>query len=1245
MAANIESKNESTTNPCCQTWEAKYLKLQKKVTKVEDGRAALKKAIGIYEKEFGRLQNETLKFKNAFEEEKLQTDNERKEKEKESAALVSMENEISALKAEILSLSQKRGSVSENVSEELILLKQCVSDKEKEISCLQDEKKRAMADKSRTEQELNNLKTQLHNVEAEKKGLMQDLQKERKRADEMLKTAKTKLADIEHLKTEINNNDLETEIGRLKELVENERKRADCEAKKAETEKKAAHKVKEKLKAEQSRIDELLKVAKIKQAEVEALKTEKNNNDLETEIGRLKELLENERKRADCEAKKAETEKKTAHKVKEMLKAEQSRADEQRKLVEVERKKYEEFAHQLQKSKCEADEAKAKLVSEGIKFKEANKKFEAEKKRSIKEKKKAEEQQKIAEMSTKHALEEKQNAVRLQQQLDECQNKYDKQKKEMENYETNMKNHGQVKQTNIDKDKETENTKAAEMYKLRAMKEKARADKLVKQLEDTKKRINNEHKVTQDLVSSKSSTDTMNVSFAEMKLLKKKLKFEKERVKHFDQVAELEKRCKKTVEEELNRLKLEFALFSSRVGLCGCFDLNNVGKSCLEKNENVNLKRQCMQAGSGKELAKITKPSEYLKPNLDTSAPSLPLSGTCTESTAGTASKMEPLCNRKKLDSFALVSSRSSFSDRHLPLPMSRLSSANAEVADNNVKSPLKVRNIDGNTKKRKRLSNATESVEHLCTQGETRNAKLAKNNDKPLLIEYNKEKTVVNEELENFKKMFDGDCMRLLSLDSEIEEERYRAAVERPLSPTLPNIEFESSLIVLEDSRTSDSEIPVITTESWPIVVFSEIRNTRSLYKIFHMTKSFSSQLRTYSESDLLVKNIMSTISADEILSPKEKVCVFFSLFLKSFSSISLTNFDNANDGNFSSNIHTISGQLKKVMSDVETRTGFEKVCDFEELIALIQDFLINEEILICSSETSSETPSLPKAKASLHELVVGAVFLASVCEAFDRVDFLCELSYTISHVTSSLTSTLLHVFAYACGEKLLTHGDYNLIMTVVKSLVIYHERENVSSGFPSCATCPFSIGAIYMEELASCLLKKLGDCTMRMSCNSSTVPDDSLSDLDDVLSLLELLATKRSWSWVCKNVVSELLKMLGASVMETPLTSIFVLLGQMARLGIDSNGFQDADVEGIRVKLMSFISESASRKISLPVQFAAVTALLGTTPLSFKDICMNSIELLPPVSSATATDCIQRWFSLMNNECKSLSAKALNC
>ncbi|XP_022028907.1 uncharacterized protein LOC110930006 isoform X2 [Helianthus annuus] len=1247
MAANIDLKVESTTNPCCTKWEERFLKLQHKLKKTEDGRLALKKAVGIYEQQFEKMQNEKLQLKKAYEEEKLQTDHERKEKEKESAARVSIENEISTLKAEISSLSKKGGSVSESTSEELVLLKGRVFDKEKEINCLQEEKKRANVEKSKIEHELSNLKTQLLNVETEKKKLTQDLLKERaraesekKRTDEMSKTLKTKQAEVEVLKSEKKNNDinsqksehqnLETEIGRLKELYENERKRADCEAKKAETEKKKLtqdlQKERARAESEKKRADEMSKTLKTKQAEVEVLKSEKKNNDLssqksehqnlETEIGRLKELYENERKRADCEAKKADTEKKNTHKVKEMLKAEQSKVDEQRKLFDVERKKTEEFARQLQKLKCEADEAKAKLVSEGLNFKKANKKFEAEKKKSIKEKKKAEDQQKIAEMSTKHALEEKQNAVRLQQQLDDCRNKYDKLKKEMENYETNIKQKPILVGNGVDLNmvKETEYKKAAEMYKLQAVKEKSRADKLAQRLEDTLKRTKNEHKVTPDLVSSKSLT--------EMKLLKKRLKLEKDRRKHFNQVVEHEKKCKKTVEEELHRLKLEFARFSSRVGLCSCFDVCNNGNVISE----------------GKELLKVIKPSEYIKPNLDASTPSVPISGTCTESTSGTASKMEPLCNRKNIDSFALVSSMASFSDRQL-VPVSRLSGENAEVVDNNVKNALNIRNKDVNTKKRKRVLNACESVEHLPSEGKTRHSKLAKNVcELPLAIEHNKEegiRTVENVDLENFKKTFDGDCMKLLNFDSEVEEERYRAAVERPLSPTLPNIEYKSNVIDLDDSRPSESEIPVVAIEPWSIVVFSDIRDGGSLSEIFHMTKAFSTHCCAFSQIELAVKNIIATLSADEVLSPKEKVCAFFSLFLKSFSSIALTNFNHANDGNFCRSIRIVSEQLKKVLSDKETRARFSKVCGLEELITLVQNFLINGEILVCSTETSSETLSLPESKASPHALVVGAVLLASVCDAFDRVDFLCEMSYTLSRITSPLTLTLLHVFAYVCGEKLLNHGDYNLIMTVIKSLVIFCESENVSSVFPSCDKCPFSIGAVSMEELASILLK---------TYTSLTVSDDALSDLGDVMSLLELLATKTSWGWVSKNIVSELLKMSEACVKETLLTSIFVLLGQMARLGIDANGIQDAGVESIRVKLISFISKSISSEISLPVQFAAVTALLGTTPLSFQEICKNSLELPtlpPPVRSAT--DCIQRWFSLLSDERKSLSVRLL--
>nr|XP_043608272.1 uncharacterized protein LOC122580067 [Erigeron canadensis] len=1285
-----EEKDESTTNPCCTLWKDRFLKLQQKLKKAEEGRAFLKEAVKVYEGQCDKVQAECLKFKTAYEEEKMKSNCERMDKEKEKAARIVLENEISSLKSENLLLTQKGGSVPQHMDEELLHLRERILESEKEINCLREQ----LQMKCNTDQELSNLRAQLLNVETEKKHLKKDLQKEKARAD-----------------------------------------------------------------SEKKRADQVLKTAKSEQTEVKALKNEKNtmndlsslkskNQNLEAEISRLKELLDKEKKRAQSETKIAETEKRNANKVKEMLKAEQSRVEEHIKLVDAERKKAEEFSHQLQKLKCEADEVRSKLVSESSKIKEANKKkLESERKKVIKEKKKAEEQQKIAEMSTKHALEEKHRADSFKQQLEEYQKKYVSLKKDME--ELKIGNCGQVNQntnqvrngSRLDIEREAELKKAVEMYKLQALAEKSRADELAQKLEITQKRTRNATKEIQDLVPSKSLMNP--IMDAEMKLLKKRLKLEKARVKHGNQVAEHEKKCKETVEEELHQLKLEFARFSNRVGLCSCLAICNEGKSCMEKSGNMNSKRKYMHPESRIELMKptcaATKSSEYCKTSLPSPALSLPISGTCTESTSGTASKLEPLLggsNRKNLDSSALVSSMSSFSDRQLVGAQGNChfsySKENSNLQlpsiDNIVKSPLGVKNKEGNTRKRKRL-NAIESNEHLYVEGETLHAKIAKNisalhgisglNDKPLKegtpIDQNEEQGIRivrgedgvkaththNNDLNTFNRMFDVDYMKLLNLDSEIDEDRYRAAVERPLSPTLPNVEFEMiQSDDLDDCRPSvannmstvepygdTSEIPgivgsdnhaciyqdqesiAVTGTSYLghkgakiygngsrsacddsgqcVVVFPEFRDSGSLAKIFHITKTFTDRCCAFSQSDYAFKNVLSAFSTDEILSPKEMVCLFFTLFIKSFSGIALTNFNNIRDGSFMNCLDIFSGQLRKVMCDIETRKIFTEVVDLDELITLIQDFICNKRVLFWI-DTKSETLSLPDYKASLHQLVLGAALLASICAAFDRIDSICEALCVISDITSSSTLTSLHVFAYVCGEKLLNHGDYNLLMTVIKSLVTYCERENLSSGFAPCAKCPFSDCAVSMEELASLLLKKVsGYCTHKHMMSTHeliTVADDTLSNLRDVLSLLELLASNMRWGWVCENIISQLLGLVEVCALETPLAAVFVLLGQLARLGIDANGFEDTQVENIRVKLSSFISQNTSYKIGSPIQFAAVNALLGTMPShSFQEICKNSLELLPHVISPTATSSIQKWFSLLSDEQKSLSVRLL--
>lgn len=169
--------------------------------------------------------------------------------------------------------------------------------------------------------------------------------------------------------------------------------------------------------------------------------------------------------------------------------------------------------------------------------------------------------------------------------------------------------------------------------------------------------------------------------------------------------------------------------------------------------QSSNLKRKLL----GTELYhtnlhsenELLNPSGRLKESIEFSAPLLPtLGGNCTESISGIDSKLEPLLrgsNRKMLQSSAINSSLASFSDRPLvgsqergtvsvtesarlagekSNPQPNISTFPGEVtkltrneniavvAENSVRSPLRI------GKKRKRILDAVESIEHLYYEG-----------------------------------------------------------------------------------------------------------------------------------------------------------------------------------------------------------------------------------------------------------------------------------------------------------------------------------------------------------------------------------------------------------------------------------------------------------------------------------------------------------------------------------------------
>ncbi|XP_028091195.1 uncharacterized protein LOC114291500 [Camellia sinensis] len=162
--------------------------------------------------------------------------------------------------------------------------------------------------------------------------------------------------------------------------------------------------------------------------------------------------------------------------------------------------------------------------------------------------------------------------------------------------------------------------------------------------------------------------------------------------------------------------------------------------------------------------------------------------------------------------------------------------------------------------------------------------------------------------------------------------------------------------------------------------------------------------------------------------------------------------------------------GEFWKVMSDVETRSAFTVLYFSGELLILIEDFLLERRVLVCSnvsSESLSKSGSivniflneeeiiLSRGMASTHQLVAGAIVLASICATIDHIGFLCEASYNIfrmQNLGTSSTLTVLHVFAHVCGSKYFNLTDYSLLMTVMKSLVTFLEKAKISSDYICC-------------------------------------------------------------------------------------------------------------------------------------------------------------------------------------------------
>ncbi|KAK1325625.1 hypothetical protein QJS10_CPA01g00693 [Acorus calamus] len=322
MAADVVS-DVSQTKCCCDA-------LKKKCAELNKGRGYLRDAIRLLEEQVKVKDDEISVLKKAYEElarAKLEKESRQYDFKRKSE----MEKEISDLKAEITSM------------------KSCVvSGGEAEVNRL----------KNLLEKEKNRAEAERRKAEEEKKEVVKAL--------ELVKLQQNKME--QKSRTESDRREIEAEIKGLKELLEREKKRGDSNRKKAELEKKKASEALKLVEIEKSKVVEEKKLldAERRGAEecrvlLEKMKAEASESREHMAIEKLKvvdaerkfkterQRADREKKRADLEMTKAGEQRRLAEAAKNKELDEKSRAGDLSQQLAVERQRKKELEKEIQK--------------------------------------------------------------------------------------------------------------------------------------------------------------------------------------------------------------------------------------------------------------------------------------------------------------------------------------------------------------------------------------------------------------------------------------------------------------------------------------------------------------------------------------------------------------------------------------------------------------------------------------------------------------------------------------------------------------------------------------------------------------------------------------------------------------------------------------------------------------------------------------------------------------------------------
>uniref|UniRef100_A0A2P2JK50 Maternal effect embryo arrest 22 n=2 Tax=Rhizophora mucronata TaxID=61149 RepID=A0A2P2JK50_RHIMU len=500
--------------------------------------------------------------------------------------------------------------------------------------------------------------------------------------------------------------------------------------------------------------------------------------------------------------------------------------------------------------------------------------------------------------------------------------------------------------------------------------------------------------------------------------------------------------------------------------------------------------------------------------------------------------------------------------------------------------------------------------------------------------------------------------------------------------------------------------------------VIFSNINDAGSISRIIYATKTSMASSSLDSQLVSRVQKILLGLKMQDIL-PREKACAVFSTLLLSFSVFTWGKTASVCGTNFVTCLDLFGAHLNAVMSDGEGRNLFAEVCCLDELLGLIEDFLMNRRVLVYVDASSSGLAdhesgievlldginiNLSSKAASDDQLLAGSIILGSICVAIGHFDAICDAAYNLLWTwrCNPVLLAILHVFAYLGGNKFFSLHENSLMMTVLKSVVLFLEGRNMPLAststclFAACpgAKCPFMEDALSVDDIRSILLDsiqnyagigtmhqhqmdlshlsnssvlcpklkavngyKQGHCVLDSSCDAScclkkcviavtdstSAANGTLCDLSDLLSLLELLACNVNWEWTHDKVIAELLKLLESHGHGNFTIAVVVLLGQLGRLGVAAHGYDDERVENVRCKISSFLWRDANIRAALPVQIAIVNALLGLLSVDFENLTQCNLQFSAGASQSVYRTLIRDWFSLLSKEQQDLSSSLL--